>query len=1085
MSHLAGLSVRVDAEALGKFPRSTSDWGGRSFNIVKRLAVLLLLLVTCPAIASDRPSILLDGRWEFHFGPEIDGPYDRVLDVPGCWDAQGVGGPTDKLRHNAVGIGWYRRTFEVPPEWRGAGRHVWLVVGGVHRSAVVYLNDKQVADHVGYPIEFRADITDALRDGGNGPQKLIIAVDSRQDPKRDPLAGTFDILDYMNLTWGGIYEHVKLESTGDMWITDVLVQPDPAHHSARLRVLAGGKSSVADDLTSSIGGRTRQIRVRDGLATDYLALSGAPLWTPNEPNLLTLELMLSRRGSGEVLDRKQIRFGLKKLEIRDGQFILNGDRFFVRGYGDDFNFPREFLPPADVEFWKKYLAKRKEFGFNAVRHHSMMPSESYLAAADEVGMLVQPELPIAYMEYQQRATPEARKLYANVWESYIRQVANHPSIMAWCMGNEQNDGLPFGAKLYEMAKRLDPDRPVIDSDGVPPWTDRPTLDYRPVQFEEHVIPWGANRGKYANANRPPSAATKPTIVHEMSNLSCLPDPAEAQRFDGAIKPFWLDAMRDAVKRQRLDWQLPALLDASWKLQASLLKLNIEAARLGASSGIGGYEQWLFRDYWTQSSGIESMLGTTRALSAEATRRFNSDAVILWDHDRVNFRCAEEIPLKIVLSDFRPRDAAAIREIRARLGDATAIVLDPPADEPSFRGNRGPWTGRLNAPTLAKPAKVSLIVEAGDVQNEWPVWIWPDARHESPKADVVVARRLTRTLLDRLDAGAAVLVTDDALTFPTQNATFKPAWWRGDENGDFVHGNLFASKHAALSDFPNDGYGDLQTYALLNDRPVVTLDDFSPVGGIEPIVAAIDVPWKLRRMAYLWEARVGRRGKLLVSTFDLSEPTRKTDPAAAWMYAALARYVNGERFIPQKELPIAWLREHVGQPPPVDRAACVEGFNAVVAYDDHAAERSRWFTERESACEQYVVRQTDGRQRFTWKTGPLPRDFRDSTVTFVWAGGMGYRSQPDAGPFILSMNGRKLCEVEFTSESGAWNCGDGVRLRFHVMRKTAEDSAGFFLLDVPRSRLTPGDGVELSWSAPGKGSRRWIAVAPYRDVLDDF
>ena len=50
-------------------------------------------------------------------------------------------------------------------------------------------------------------------------------------------------------------------------------------------------------------------------------------------------------------------------------------------------------------------------------------------------------------------------------------------------------------ELYRLAKALDPDRPVIDSDGVPPGTARPTLDYRSVQFDEHAIPWGASRGR--------------------------------------------------------------------------------------------------------------------------------------------------------------------------------------------------------------------------------------------------------------------------------------------------------------------------------------------------------------------------------------------------------------------------------------------------------------------------------------------------------------------------------------------------------------------------------------------------------------
>ncbi len=74
----------------------------------------------------------LDGQWDFRFAADDRGTaekwyepgvaYERRLAVPGCWDAQGVGAPTDKMWHNAVGVGWYRRSFVTPDAWRG--RHV-------------------------------------------------------------------------------------------------------------------------------------------------------------------------------------------------------------------------------------------------------------------------------------------------------------------------------------------------------------------------------------------------------------------------------------------------------------------------------------------------------------------------------------------------------------------------------------------------------------------------------------------------------------------------------------------------------------------------------------------------------------------------------------------------------------------------------------------------------------------------------------------------------------------------------------------------------------------------------------------------
>jgi hypothetical protein len=107
------------------------------------------------------------------------------------------------------------------------------------------------------------------------------------------------------------------------------------------------------------------------------------------------------------------------------------------------------------------------------------------------------------------------------------------------------------------------------------------------------------------------------------------------------------------------------------------------------------------------------------------------------------------------------------------------------------------------------------------------------------------------------------------------------------------------------------------------------------------------------------------------------------------------------------------------------------------------------------------------------------------VTFVWSGGIGYRSQPEAGEFELAVDGRKVCKVPFTGESAEWPCDGGGRLRYYVLRRTSEDTAGVFFLTLPKGQFEPGRAVSLTLSAPGKGSRRWISVAPYRDACRSF
>ena len=137
---------------------------------------------------------------------------------------------------------------------------------------------------------------------------------------------------------------------------------------------------------------------------------------------------------------------------------------------------------------------------------------------------------------------------------------------------------------------------------------------------------------------------------------------------------------------------------------------------------------------------------------------------------------------------------------------------------------------------------------------------------------------------------------------------------------------------------------------------------------------------------------------------------------------------------------------------------------------------------ETAAAQYAVRPTDGVQNITWKTAPLPTGWNHDSVTFVWSGGIGYRSQPDAAAFELALNGQKLLDIPFTSSSTEWPCGPGATLRYFVLRKTPDDTAGLFFLTLPTSKVPPSRSVELTLSAPGKGSRRWISLVPYRDVL---
>ncbi len=1052
------------------------------------LLTLILSLTIAPALKAEA-TLPLNGAWQFRFCPDNQGEqqkwfepsaeFPQQIQVPGVWDAQGIGQPTDKTRNNAIGVGWYRRSFTLPADW--AGRRVCLRIGGAHRSAKVWVNAQPVGEHWGYPVAFAFDISRFLK--ADGEQSVVIAVDSRRHKDRDTLTGAFDLIDYMDIDWGGLFEAVSLEATRDIWLDDVFVIPNPAAGRANVRVQLGKTDKAASDpLTVKFSVKRWSADGSNGSPLDSgerefggqttieweLNLANAPLWTPETPNLLKLDLAL-RRGQ-DVLDERSVRFGQRLLEIRGKDFYLNGERFFFRGYGDDYTFPK-LISPADVGYWKQYLSKRKEYGLVGVRHHSTMVPESYLTAADEVGILVQPELPIAYEPFYRAATPQGHELYRYVWRTYIRQMRNHPSVFGWCMCNEIYGGFELVPYLYKTAKELDPTRPVIDTDGLSSER-RSTTDYLSIQFDEWSMPWGTRFDKH----RHPHPIDRPVIVHEASNISVLPDPADIPKYDGMIKPFWLEQMAEQVRKRNLADVLPFMLKASRQLQANLLKLNIESARI--QPDIDGHHQWLFRDYWTQSTGIVNQFDEVRALTPEMGRRFFGPAVLLWEHDRVNFRQGEPIPLKIYLSDFRLKAAEPrLDTVTVQVGGQT-VTLKPPAEGVGGRGLIGPWTAEVAPACSSSAEKLIIKAQAGPVDNEWSIWVFsPNVPQAQPSSEVTVTPWLSDATIDQLEAGRRVWVTNDSLVFHTINARFKPSWWKGDDNSDHSYGNM-VMPHPAMKDFPHDGYGDLQMHGLFDNRPVVMMDDL-PVR-IQPIIWCLDVPWQMRTKAYLFEAKVGK-GRLLVSTMNLSAPQRETDPAANWLYHSLRRYVaRGEAFQPTAELPIDWLRNRVKQTARPESSTWVEGFSKIV---ENTEKPTPWHSYRQDNVKNYPVRQTDGKQKVRWLTGTVPKDWAKDTVTFVWAGGIGWKAEPGGGHFSLAMKGQNVLDFPFAQTTTMWkNADSSIRLQYLVLKTTDQDSFGLFFLTLPTSQVTKGEPVELAVTATAQNSQRWFGLSPFKDVV---
>ena len=112
----------------------------------------------------------------------------------------------------------------------------------------------------------------------------------------------------------------------------------------------------------------------------------AELWDEFNPQLYTQEIDYNGWKIPVV-------FGLREVSIKGRQIYINGRPLYLRGTVENCCFPETGYPPTDEEEWVKVFKKCKAYGLNHVRFHSYCPPEAAFAAADRVGIYLQPEGP--------------------------------------------------------------------------------------------------------------------------------------------------------------------------------------------------------------------------------------------------------------------------------------------------------------------------------------------------------------------------------------------------------------------------------------------------------------------------------------------------------------------------------------------------------------------------------------------------------------------------------------------------------------------------------------------------------------------
>ena len=227
--------------------------------------------------------------------------------------------------------------------------------------------------------------------------------------------------------------------------------------------------------------------------------AGVRRWDEYEGNLYQLIAALS--GS----DEKTVRFGVRTFGAKEGRLALNSRAFFLRGEANCAEFPEEGHPPMTVDAWRKVLEMYKSYGVNVMRFHSHCPPEAAFAAADELGMMMQPELS-HWNPHTAFLDQESLDYYTAELRQILRCLANHPSFVMLTFGNElwtDEEGIRCIHSLLDMARAQDSTRLYAWGSNVFYGTkgcDRESDFYTSTQYFTHMI-----RGTSALGENDPAA----------------------------------------------------------------------------------------------------------------------------------------------------------------------------------------------------------------------------------------------------------------------------------------------------------------------------------------------------------------------------------------------------------------------------------------------------------------------------------------------------------------------------------------------------------------------------------------------------
>ena len=843
----------------------------------------------------------------------------------------------------------YRRTVRVD---RTTG--AFLAFDCVRNKVRVWVNGRFAAAREGFSTPFELAVPDGFLRHGDNEIVLSISNDPCAGYNGQPVSGMMTRGPHVST--GGIEGRCELRfaknGLSDIYVTTAKDLKSFTVHVGE-RGTGNGERFLWEILSDG------KVVAKGEAKGDFtLPTDGFSFWSPENPVRYTLRI---RTPEGEC-SRK---FGIRRL-VADGERLrLNGKFVYLRGVTEHCYYAKTVHMPRDIEYYRDIMRKRRDLGFNFVRFHTYLPTDEFLEATDEMGLLVHVESPnfVPLDEYR----------------AIVAFARRHPSVVIYCTGNETMiDGqaekylkavadIVHGETdaLFTPMSAMRGVEYVLGRDGVvnKPFKHNPARMKRLAEFCDFFTSYQLGATSYHSLNGQSAEEVdrwgdaycgKPRVSHEIcidgsfADISIEKDYPKGSPL--AASGVYSEIRRHLAERGLLDRaETYARNSAEWMWR--IRKFTFEKVR--SMKRTVGYDFLgdINTHYHTFGYFVGMMDEFFRLKPGETVEnalRYNSAAVLLSDlGSDFNVRSGEKKRVKLSVSNFAGdvKDATLhVSLVACRGGDdshaearnrplrvgATHREATKPSEASAERGRERRecvdcvWSnekkvmdvrnGEVAAigefevaiPVSDKPVKYLLRASfaggAVKAENEWEMYAFPNSQwRTSPSALRIVSDISRDDLLAAMVRGERVLLFG-AGPFNSLKTTYRIGL-AGRPSGNYA--TVVKKGHPALAGLPHDGYCGWQFRRLMEGGAAVQLEAGVP---FDPIIEIVSSEKFLIRQAALFEYRVGE-GRLLVCSFRFGD----SDPAAAWLKGRLAEYAASAAFNPVQTLTPAQLGTVIDAP----------------------------------------------------------------------------------------------------------------------------------------------------------------------------